>query len=242
MAEKVLVIDDDSGLLTFLQLGLKREGFDVYIVNNGKEGLQQAYELHPDVIILDVMMPDMDGWTTCQRLRHVCDTPIIMLTAKTEIPDVVKGLSLGADDYITKPCSFEELKARINSILRRVNIANNASWRSVYDDGNLRIDLETGVVSRQGEIIELTDTESRLLLYLVSQKDRIVPHKELLTKVWGPQYAKEVGYLSVYIRYIRLKLEDDPSNPTYVRKRWGMGYYFTGHGEVQSAPPLSATP
>jgi len=233
MTEKVLVIDDDLGLLTFLQLGLEREGFDVYTVDNGREGLQCAYEVRPDVIILDVMMPDMDGWTTCQRLRHVCDTPIIMLTAKTEMSDVVKGLSLGADDYLTKPCSFEELKARISSVLRRANTPQEGEWRSVYDDGNLRIDLETGIVAKRGVNIDLTDTESRLLLYLVSQKDRIVPHKELLTKVWGPQYSKEVGYLSVYIRYIRLKIEDDPSNPIYIRKRWGMGYYFAGGGDVQ---------
>ncbi len=235
MPEKILVIDDDPGLLTFLQIGLKREGFDVYTVDNGREGLQCAYEVHPDVIILDVMMPDMDGWTTCQRLRHVCDTPIIMLTAKGEMPDVVKGLSLGADDYIVKPCSFEELKARISSVLRRANAPLDSDWRSVYDDGVLKIDLETGEVFKRGEPVDLTDTESRLLLYLVSQKDRIVPHKELLNKVWGPQYAKEVGYLSVYIRYIRLKIEDDPSNPEYIRKRWGIGYYFTGNGEIQAS-------
>jgi two-component system KDP operon response regulator KdpE len=195
--------------------------------------------VHPDVIILDVMMPEMDGWDTCQRLRYMCDTPIIMLTAKTNMTDIVKGLSLGADDYVTKPCSFEELKARIHTVLRRVKTSQADEWLSVYDDGNLRIDLESGLVTRKGEIVELTDTESRLLMYLVSKKDRIVPHKELLTNVWGPQYSKEVGYLSVYIRYLRLKIEDDPGDPKYIRKRWGMGYYFTGGSALEQKEEIS---
>jgi len=233
MVEKVLVIDDDPSLLSFLRISLKHEGFEVYTANNGREGLQCAYNIHPDLIILDVMMPDMDGWTTCQRLRNVCDTPIIMLSAKNEMPNIIKGLSLGADDYVSKPCNFEELKARIQAILRRANIPPNVQWRSIYEDGDLYIDLENGTVKKHNQMINLTNTESRLLLYMVSHKDRVIPHKELLTKIWGPQYAQEVSYLSVYIRYVRLKIEDDPSNPLYIRKRWGMGYYFTGKGELE---------
>jgi len=233
MNEKVLVVDDDSGLLTLLRLGLEREGFMVTTADSGKEGLRQAYETRPDVIILDIAMPEMDGWVTCQRLRNMCDTPIIMLTAKTDQEDVLRGLSLGADDYLTKPCSFDELKARIHTILRRAQASPRDSWRDVYDDGNLHIDLRGGIITRCGETVSLTPTESRLLLYLVSQKGRIVPHRELLTSVWGPEYAEEVGYLSVYVRYLRRKIEDDPANPRYVRTRWGMGYYFAGDGVVQ---------
>jgi len=232
MKEKILVIDDDSGLLTLLRLGLEREEFSVITANSGKEGLRQAYETHPDVIILDIMMPEMDGWLTCQRLRNICDTPIIMLTAKTDRVDVLKGLSLGADDYLTKPCSFDELKARIRTVLRRSQGGSRNGWQDVYDDGSLHIDLREGTITRQGEAISLTPTESRLLLYLVSQNGRIVPHRELLTSVWGPEYAEEVGYLSVYVRYLRRKIEDDPSNPRYIRTRWGMGYYFAGDGAV----------
>jgi two-component system KDP operon response regulator KdpE len=173
-------------------------------------------------------MAEMDGWTTCQRLRHICDTPIIMLTAKSGGDDIVKGLSLGADDYLTKPCSFDELKARIQTVLRRSGKSLRSDMEAVFDDGHLRVDLTEGTVMRQGQVVELTPTESRLLMYLASQRGRIVPHKELLVNVWGPEYAKEVGYLSVYIRYLRQKIEDDPADPQYICTRWKVGYYFVG--------------
>jgi len=228
MNEKVLLIDDDSGLLTLLQLGLERDGFSVITARSGQEGVRKAYEHHPDVIILDVMMAEMDGWTTCQRLRHICDTPIIMLTAKSAGEDVIKGLSLGADDYLTKPCSFDELKARIHTVLRRSGASLQGDRETVFDDGVLHVDLRDGTVIKRGEVIELTPTESRLLMYLASQRGRIVPHRELLVNVWGPEYVDEVGYLSVYVRYLRQKIEDDPANPHYICTRWKVGYYFVG--------------
>jgi len=233
MNEKVLVIDDDSGLTTLMRLGLEREGFTVVTASSGKDGLRRAYEVRPDIIILDVSMPDMDGWTTCQRLRSMCDTPVIMLTAKTGREDVLRGLSIGADDYLTKPCSFDELKARIRTVLRRVRGDSGDTWRATFDDGNLCVDLKDGVVTRRGQEVHLTPTETRLLMYLVSQKGRVVSHKELLTSVWGPEYAGEVGYLSVYIRYLRQKIEDDPANPRYICTRWRMGYYFAGNGGLR---------
>jgi len=240
MNEKILLIDDDSGLLTLLRLGLEREGFEVATADNGKEGLRRAYEIRPDVIILDVSMPEMDGWATCQRLRSMCDTPIIMLSAMQGQADVLKGLSLGADDYLTKPCSFDELKARIRTVLRRTHGDSGDTWRATYDDGHLCIDLKDGMVTRRGEEIHLTPTESRLLMFLVSQKGRIVSHRELLISVWGPEYAEEVGYLSVYIRYLRQKVEDDPANPRYICTRWRMGYYFAGNGVLR--PELEGVP
>jgi two-component system KDP operon response regulator KdpE len=214
-----------------MRLGLEREGFTVVTAENGREGLRRAYETRPDLIILDIMMPEMDGWMTCQRLRYVCDTPIIMLTARTDQSDILKGLSLGADDYLTKPCSFEELKARIRTALRRSGGRRARTWRAIYDDGTLHVDLVSGKVSLRGEPIHLTPTEARLLVYLVSQKGRIVPHKELLISVWGPEYAEEISYLSVYIRYLRRKIEKDPSNPKYILTRWGMGYFFAPNDE-----------
>jgi two-component system KDP operon response regulator KdpE len=227
MNEKILVVDDNTQLLTLLRLSLERDGFEVVTAESGEEGLRKAYDNHPDVIILDVMMAEMDGWMTCQRLRNVCDTPIIMLTAKSGGQDVIKGLSLGADDYLTKPCSLDELKARIQTVLRRSKGAPD-SRRQVYDDGIVRVDPADGTVVREGAPVDLTPTESRLLMYLVSQKGRIVPHRELLVNVWGPEYAEEVGYLSVYIRYLRQKIEQDPANPKYIRTRWKVGYYFVG--------------
>jgi two-component system KDP operon response regulator KdpE len=225
---RILVIDDDSGLLTLLKMGLERDGFAVTTATNGKEGLRKAYEIHPDAIILDIMMAEMNGWDTCQRLRHVCDTPIIMLTARSSGQDVVKGLSLGADDYVSKPCSLGELKARIHTVLRRSDRGGDHLRRDVYSDGCLEIDLRTGVVKKNGTVVELTPTESRLLMYLVSRRGRILAHKELLVNVWGTEYADEVKYLSVYIRYLRQKIEDDPSNPHYIRTRWKVGYHFVG--------------
>lgn len=235
MTIKVLLIDNDINFITPLRLELEREGFHLYTAADGRTGLQQAYEVHPDIIILDIVMPDMDGWSVCQRLRNVCDTPIIMLTTQAGRRDVVRGLSLGADDYIIKPCHVAELTARIYSILRRAAPSPQAAWRSAYDDGILHVDLKSGLVTKHGVPIALTDTESRLFLYLVSHKDQVVLHRELLTQVWGPQYTQEIGYLNVYIRYLRCKIEDDPSHPQYIQKRWGLGYYFTGQGELEMA-------
>jgi len=224
---KLLVIDDDAGLLSLLKLGLERDGFEVIAAETGGEGLRQAYALHPDAIVLDIMMPDMDGWTVCQRLRQVCDTPIIILTALSEKQDVVRGLSLGADDYLTKPCSFEELKARIRTAMRRSGAGGQNARDALYDDGRLRIDRLTGDVQKSGEKVNLTPTETRLLLALVRQPGRIVPHRELLIDVWGPEYVDEVKYLGVYICYLRRKIEKDASHPQYILTKHRVGYSFT---------------
>jgi two-component system KDP operon response regulator KdpE len=232
MDATVLLIDDDPGLLTLLKLGLERDGFIVLAAANGTDGIRKAYEHHPDVVILDVMMDEMDGWETCQRLRQICDTPILMLTALTSGEDVIKGLSLGADDYLTKPCDFGELRARIRALLRRRGHTDIPQTRRIYDDGTLHVNLWDGTVKRRGQVVDLTPTESRLLMYLASQRGRIVPRRELLINVWGPEYAKELGYLSVYIRYLRRKIEQDPSNPRYIRTRWKVGYYFA-HQDAQ---------
>lgn len=226
MNETVLVIDDDPQLLNLLRLVLRREGFRVVTAETGEDGLRMAYDAHPDLVILDLMMPEMDGWVVCQRLRTVCDVPILILTARSARQDVIKGLALGADDYIVKPCDLQELVLRVRALLRRSRNAASGEWREVYDDGVLRVDLISGVVSRDGAPIHLTPIEARLLAYLVGQRGRVVPHRELLSNVWGPEYAEETGYLSVYIRYLRRKIEEDPSNPRYVCTRWGVGYYF----------------
>ena len=228
MRERVLLIDDDDALLDLMKLGLKREGFEVFLAEDGQEGLRLAYDVQPDVIVLDVMMAQMDGWATCQRFRNVCNTPIIMLSAKGTVTDVVKGLSLGADDYVRKPCSFEELTARIRAVLRRERMEAQSSWQAIFDDGVLYINLRDGTVKRDGDMINLTPTESRLFMYLVSQKGRVVPHKELLTNVWGPECVEEDRYLSVYIRYLRRKIEENPDMPRYICTHWGVGYSFAG--------------
>lgn len=230
MNQRVLIIDDDPGLLTLMRLGLEREGFEVMTAQSGREGLRVAYDSHPDLIVLDILMPEMDGWEVCQRLRYICDTPILILTAVDERDGVIRGLSLGADDYVLKPCPFEELKARIRALLRRSARFPDNARQAVYDDGNLRIDFSEGTVTKKGKPVNLTPTESRLLLYLASQAGKVIPHQELLTRVWGPAYGDAVGYLSVYIRYLRQKIEDNPARPRYIRTRWRMGYYFAANG------------
>jgi len=198
----------------------------VIATDNSSSALALLEAHKPDLVILDVMMADVDGWTTCQRLREMSDTPIIMLTAMGDEKDVLRGLTLGADDYVAKPCSFDELKARINALLRRAKTPANPAWRTAYDDGRLMVDLSTGIVTLNGSPVHLTPTEARLLMCLMSQTGQVISHKELLTRVWGPEYSDEVGYLSVYVHYLREKIEADPANPQYVRTRWGMGYYF----------------
>ncbi len=228
MRKKILVIDDDPGLSQLLRISLERDGFQVFSAGSGQEGLRMAYEHQPDLIILDIMMPEMDGWATCQRLRSVSDTPILILSAREEQEAVVRGLSLGADDYVIKPCSFEELQARIHALLRRTRHQTPQAWKMIYDDGYLHVDLANNIVKRKGVPIALTPTESRLLAYLVGQKGRVVPREELLQQVWGQEYERATGYLSVYIRYLRRKIEPDPSNPHYIRTHWRRGYSFEG--------------
>jgi len=228
MTKRILVIDDDFDALTLLQSALEREGFDVTVARNGREGLRQAYITRPHLVLLDIVMPEMDGWETCQRLRYICDVPIIILSVKADQTEIVKGLSLGADDYMTKPYSFDELKSRIHARLRRTSSKNQQNWKADYDDGYLSINLMEGAARLDGRIVELTPTETRLLSYLVSQRGRVLPRRELLTNIWGAQYEDKVSYLSVYIRHLRQKIEEDPSHPRYVCTRWGEGYYFEG--------------
>lgn len=227
MDKTILLINQDRGLLATLKLALEHEGFSVITAREGKEGMRKAYQNHPQAIILDVMADKIDGWTMCQQLRQVCDTPILILSAASSKQDIVKGLSLGADDYVTKTCNYGELTARIRALLRRRG-PNHRDRNEIYDDGTLGIDLWSAQVVRRGKTVHLTPTESRLFMYLVRKRDRIVPHKELLVHVWGHEYAKEKQYLALYIRYLRQKLEDDPATPRYIRTRWSVGYYFSG--------------
>ena len=231
MKHRVLVIDDDEGLRTLLKLTLERDGYEVETAADGTEGLRKAFALHPDVVVLDVMMAEMDGWATCQRLRQVTQTPIIMLTAVSDVSSVVKALSIGADDYVTKPCRLDELRARLRSVLRREQEARRADPGMILDDGNLRVNLAEETITLRGERVNLTPTESRLLMCLASRHGEVVSHQELLSTVWGPEYAEEVKYLGVYIRYLRKKIEDDPSSPTYIVTKHKFGYCFTMRNE-----------
>lgn len=225
MNHRLLIIDDDLGLLALLRQWLELEGFSVATAKSGIAGLREAERTPPDLILLDVMMPKMDGWTTYSQLRNICDAPIIVLTAMATKEDIAKGVSLGVDDYLTKPCSFDELRTRIARALGERS-ANAHDRFVVFDDGHLRLDLMQGASVAGHETVHLTPTESRLLLYLARRKGQMVPHRELLVNVWGPEYEEQLRYLDMYVRHLSHKIENDPTNPRYIVSNQEGGYCF----------------
>jgi two-component system KDP operon response regulator KdpE len=187
--------------------------------------LRKLQKDRPALVILDIMMPDMDGWEICRSLREMSpNVPIIILTMLKEKANVVRGLALGADEFIAKPFKSGELVARVQALLRRVNMTKTFS--ESYDDGNLVIDFERRQVYLQDQPVNLSPTEFRLLACLVRNAGQVVPHKTLLTRVWGPEYADETHYVKLYIRYLRQKIEKCPERPKYVLTEWGIGYRF----------------
>ncbi len=225
--KKILIIDDDPNLLQVVQKGLQAEGFETSTAQDGADGLKKAYIEHPDVIILDIMMPTMDGLTTCSRLRELTNVPIIFLTALSTEKDIIKGLMLGADDYVTKPFGMGELVARVQTCLRH-DRAGSAEKSAVIAAGDLTIDMARHKVSIRGNLVELSPTEFKLLAHLASNRGKVVPHRTLLTVVWGPEYAEESAYLHMYVRGLRRKIEQDPSNPAVLKTERGVGYYIEG--------------
>ncbi len=227
MKETVLVIDDDRTLLGLLRPSLEKAGYRFIGVTNGIDGLQSVYKDRPDLVILDVMMPRMDGWETCARIREVSQVPIIMLTAKDEEADKVKGFQYGVDDYVTKPFSFAELTARVGAVLHRARRSRPEEARKVYIFDDLLVDVENFRVTVRGEPVELTPTEFQLLVCLAENAGRILTHEQLLARVWGEEYV-DIGYVKRYIWYLRRKIERDPSNPEYIITERGFGYRLEG--------------
>jgi two-component system KDP operon response regulator KdpE len=193
-----------------------------------EEGLRKAYRTHPDLVLLDIMMPDMDGWEVCRRLRELSDMPIVFLTARTEIKDVVKGLEMGADDYIVKPHDNEELIARIRAHLRRVP-KNSFSEEMIFDGGRFRVNFLNREVVVDGEQRHLTPKEFGLLSVLVRNAGRVVTRSDLVTEAWGPEYSDAIDSLKLYIHYLRKKIEDDPTRPKYILTSRGVGYRFANN-------------
>ena len=224
MGKKILVIDDDVVLLKILTERLTPQGFEVVTASNGREGLRLAYNNNPDLVIVDIMMPDLDGFAICERLREMSDIPVLVLSAVVSEEKVVRCFQKGADDFIQKPFRMKDLEARILTHLKRSS--SNGWEKSIYDDGMLSIDLVRKHVYRKGMIVHLTPTEYRLLASLVQHRGNVVSHNELLTEVWGPPYKSATVLLSVYINYLRKKLENDPKKPDYIHTKWGIGYWF----------------
>jgi two-component system KDP operon response regulator KdpE len=193
---------------------------------SGRRAIELAREIKPDLIILDVMMPEMDGYEVCKELRDFTDAPVLFLTAKGREQDLVRGFEVGGDDYVRKPFSLRELEARIQALLKRSVRVDRERVVTQFNDGNLRIDLESGHVYRAGKMVHLTPTEFRLLSCLVNNIGTVITHEDLLRNAWGENYTDATASLSLYIRYLREKIEDDPSMPRYIMTKWGIGYWF----------------
>ena len=230
MGSRILVVDDEKNIVDIIKYNLKKEGYEVMTAGDGEEALILNEEFKPDIILLDIMMPKLDGYAVCRKVREKYDTPIIMLTARAEEVDKVLGLELGADDYGTKPVGTRELMARVKANLRRRNISEEASYESTDKDvlsfGKLTIDLKRFEVKKDGVILDLTLREFELLKFLASQKTQVFSRETLLEKVWGYEYFGDVRTVDVTVRRLREKLEDDPSKPAYILTKRGVGYYF----------------
>lgn len=228
---KFLVVDDEADVVEVVSVTLKMqwgEEAQVLAAYTGEEALSLMLSGHPDLVILDIALPDMDGFEVCRRIREFSDVPILMLTAKDDEMDKVRGLELGADDYITKPFGHLELMARIRAVLRRVQIPIPSTGGSRIIVGDVVLDVNRRTVEVQGRPIRLTPTEFNLLQQLMRNAGKVLPHETLLARVWGPEYRREIDYLKVYIRRLREKLEHDPQNPEYILTEYGIGYWFRG--------------
>lgn len=230
MAERlILIVDDEKPIVDILKFNLQKEGFDTIEAYDGQTGLDLALEKNPDLILLDVMLPEMDGFTVCKEIRMKSQVPIILLTAREEEVDKVLGLELGADDYITKPYSVRELLARIKANLRRTKKAQAASTSEHADTityGRLSIDTERFEVTKDGKPVDITVREFELLKYLASQPDKIFSREKLLENVWKYEYYGDLRTVDVTVRRLREKLEDNPGEPNFVVTKRGIGYYF----------------
>ncbi|MEJ5222899.1 MAG: response regulator transcription factor [Anaerolineales bacterium] len=223
---RILVVDDEERMVRFIRLNLEHDGFLVSEAFNGKQAISRLRDVTPDLILLDVMMPDLDGFEVLQMIREISNVPVIMLTAKGEEDDRVRGLELGADDYITKPFSPRELVSRVKAVLRRTEGASGSMHGLIEVDEHLKMDFDRREVWKDGKIVKLRPTEYRLLYHLVQNAGWVVSHDQLLSKVWGYEYRDEPHYVRLYINYLREKLEDDPANPRYILTERGVGYRF----------------
>lgn len=225
--KKILVVEDEKAIADILVFNLQREGYDTLVAYDGADGLRAALEQMPDLILLDVMLPSMDGFEVLGHIRDKQDTPIIMLTAREEETDKVLGLELGADDYITKPFSMRELMARVKANMRRTLSGEEREKPAVPSGGGLRISRDNGMVYKNGRALELSAREFDILCFLSAAPGRVFSREELMEQVWGYDYYGDLRAVDVAIRRLREKVEDQPASPRYIMTKRGMGYYFS---------------
>lgn len=232
---RILVVDDERRMVGFIRLNLEQDGFEVIEAYNGTEALDRLRDSLPDLILLDVMMPDIDGFDVLRTIREVSQVPVIMLTAKGEEEDKVKGLELGADDYVTKPFSPRELVSRVKAVLRRGATFEEGDEGIIEVDERLRIDFGRREVWVDDALVKLRPTEYRLLYHLMQNAGWVLTHDQILTKVWGYEYRDEPHYVRLYINYLRKKIEQDPANPVYILTERGVGYRFVDYKRTETS-------
>lgn len=225
----ILVVDDEERMARFIRLNLEHDGFQVVEAYRGMQALQKYRDSLPDLVLLDVMMPDIDGFEVLSMLREISNVPVIMLTAKGEEDDRVRGLELGADDYVTKPFSPRELVSRVRAVLRRVETSSTESPDIIEVDEHLKLDFSKREIWLDGELVKLRPTEYRLLYHLVKNAGWVLTYDQILSRVWGYEYRDEPHYVRLYINYLRQKIENDPSNPIYILTERGVGYRFVDY-------------
>ncbi len=225
----ILVVDDEERMSRFIRLNLEHDGFKVVEANRGMKAIQQIRDQMPDLVLLDVMMPDLDGFEVLQLVRESSQVPVIMLTAKGEEDDRVKGLELGADDYVTKPFSPRELVSRVRAVLRRNDQGATSGDGIIEVDEHLKIDFGRREVWLDNGLVKLRPTEYRLLYHLVQNAGWVMTYDQILSKVWGYEYRDEPHYVRLYVNYLRQKLEKDPANPVYILTERGVGYRFVDY-------------
>jgi two-component system KDP operon response regulator KdpE len=223
---KLLIIEDDVDLVRALEHYFSRADFDVLSAMDGREGLQKLYDVRPDLVILDIAIPRLDGWQVIERIRELSEVPIIVLTARIREEERVRGLKLGADDYVVKPFSLKELEARVEAVLRRAAEGRPTAAGILFSDGELVVDADRLAVTRNGRHIDLTPTELRLLLFLAENTGRVLTHQQILQKIWGPDYTENVDYVKLFMYRLRRKIEDEPKHPRYIITERGIGYRF----------------
>jgi DNA-binding response OmpR family regulator len=232
--QMILIVDDELRMRRFIRMNMELEGYQVIEAENGIQALDQIRQFNPDLVVMDVMMPEMDGFETLELLREISTVPVILLTVRADEEDITRGLALGADDYITKPFSPRVLSSRVGAVLRRAHWPAPPPRTVLRIDERLSIDFNRHQVIVNGERVDLRPTEYRLLNHLIQNAGWVVPHDTLLAKVWGYEYRDETHYLRLYINYLRKKIEEDPANPHYILTERGVGYRFADFRKDQA--------
>ena len=223
---KILVVDDEALLVKGIRFNLQNDGYEVITGGDGEDAVRLTQEAHPDLVVLDIMMPKMDGLTACEKIREFSDVPIILLTAKIEDMDKLMGFEHGADDYLTKPFNILELKARIKALLRRAAAQESRTAGNTLSIGSITLDLDGRNAYRSGQMVDLTAKEFDVVEFLMRNANRVYSREALLDTIWAYEYRSDIRTVDVHIRRLREKLEENPAEPKYILTKWGVGYYF----------------